>query len=125
MSCASVRSWVVADPGRAHRPQPHRDHLSHTADDLTATLAQARDPRRVLRVGALSTLSRNFLIKFVMSLIGRQDVEGVIRSGTRADLMLGLQALTLDIALTNLVPARDAASRPIWCDSCPSNRSAS
>ena len=59
-----------------------------------------------------------------MSLIGRQDVEGIIRSGTQADLMLGLQALTLDIALTNLVPARDAASRPIRWDSCSSNRSA-
>ena len=78
----------------------------------------------MLRVGALSTLSRNVLIAFAMPLIGPQDVEVVSRSDTQADLMLGLQALALDIALANLVPAGDGVG-PILCDSCPSSRSAS
>ena len=55
-------------------------------------------------------MSRNFLIGFVTPLIGREDVEVIIRSGTQADLMRGLQSLNLDVALTNLAPARDAAS---------------
>ncbi len=102
------RSLVLTEAGRI--ALDHADTIFRTADDLTATLAQAGGARRVLRVGALSTLSRNFLIEFVRPLIGREDVEVVIRSGAQADLIRGLEALTIDIVLTNLPPARDAAS---------------
>ncbi|MEM7693162.1 MAG: LysR family transcriptional regulator [Pseudomonadota bacterium] len=102
------RGLVLTEAGRI--ALDHAEIIFRTANDLTATLAQSKGPRGVLRVGALSTLSRNFLIEFIAPLIGRPDVEVVIRSGTQADLMGGLDALTLDIALTNLVPARDTAS---------------
>lgn len=102
------RGLVLTEAGRI--ALDHAETIFRTADDLTATLALAQGARRVLRVGALSTLSRNFLIGFVTPLIGREDVEVVIRSGTQADLMRGLQSLNLDVALTNLAPARDAAS---------------
>lgn len=102
------RGLVLTEAGRiAH---DYAETIFRTADDLTATLAQSQVVRRVLRVGALSTLSRNFLIGFLTPLIGRQDVEVVIRSGTQANLMRGLDTLSFDVALTNLVPARDAAS---------------
>lgn len=102
------RGLVLTEAGRI--ALDHAETIFRTADDLTATLALAQGARRVLRVGALSTLSRNFLIGFVTPLIGREDVEVIIRSGTQADLMRGLQSLNLDVALTNLAPARDAAS---------------
>lgn len=102
------RGLVLSEAGRI--ALDHAEAIFHTADDLTATLAQAPGARRVLRVGALSTLSRNFLVGFVESLIGRPDVEVVLRSGTQADLMRGLEALSLDIALTNMAPSRDASS---------------
>ena len=102
------RNLVLTEAGRI--ALDHAEAIFRTADDLTATLTQAGGSRRVLRVGALSTLSRNFLIGFVAPLIGRRDVEVVLRSGTQSDLIRGLEALSLDIVLTNLAPARDAAS---------------
>ena len=102
------RGLVLTEAGRI--ALDHAEAIFRTADDLTATLAQAGGSRQVLRVGALSTLSRNFLIGFVAPLIGRRDVELVLRSGAQSDLIRGLEALSLDIVLTNLAPARDAAS---------------
>ncbi|MEM6439373.1 MAG: LysR family transcriptional regulator [Pseudomonadota bacterium] len=102
------RSMVLTEAGRI--ALDHADTIFRTAEDLTTTLEQSQGARRVLRVGALSTLSRNFLIGFVKPLIGRDDVEVVIRSGSQADLMRGLDALDVDVALTNLPPARDASS---------------
>ncbi len=102
------RGLALTEAGRI--ALDHAEAIFRTVDDLTATLAQSGKPRRALRVGALSTLSRNFLIGFVAPLIGRQDVELVLRSGAQSDLIRGLEALSLDIVLTNIAPARDAAS---------------
>ncbi len=102
------RGLVLTEAGRI--ALDHAEAIFRTADDLAATLAQSPGPRRALRVGALSTLSRNFQIGFVAPLIGRQDVELVLRSGAQADLLRGLEAMALDIVLTNMAPARDAAS---------------
>jgi len=88
----------------------HAEEIFRAAEDLTATLQTAGDKRSVLRIGALATLSRNFQMSFVEPLIGRDDVEVVLRSGSQETLLSGLQALSLDVVLTNLVPARDAAS---------------
>ncbi|KJS43182.1 MAG: LysR family transcriptional regulator [Roseovarius sp. BRH_c41] len=102
------RGLLLTEAGRI--ALDHAEAIFRTADDLTATLAQSGNVRRALRVGALSTLSRNFLIGFVTPLIGRRDVELVLRSGAQSDLIRGLEALSLDIVLTNVAPARDAAS---------------
>ena len=64
----------------------------------------------MLRIGALATLSRNFQMGFLAPLLGRDDVEVVLRSGTQASLLRALDALRIDVLLTNQVPARDAAS---------------
>ena len=40
--------------------------------------------RQVLRVGALTTLSRNFQLEFLRPLVGRSDVELIVRSGNSA-----------------------------------------
>lgn len=102
------RRLVLSEAGRI--ALDHAEAIFRAADDLTATLRDAGRPRRVLRVGALATLSRNFQIAFLRPLIGRPDVELVLRSGSQADLLRGLEALVLDVVLTNLVPARDASS---------------
>lgn len=88
----------------------HAEEIFRTAEDLTATLRDVGTVRQALRVGALATLSRNFQLAFVKPLVGRPDVEVVLRSGAQIDLLRALQALSLDVVLTNLVPARDAAS---------------
>ena len=74
------------------------------------TLSQEGRPRKVLRVGALATLSRNFQLEFLRPLLGQRDVELVLRSGTLVELLQGLETLGLDVVLTNLVPPHDAMS---------------
>ncbi|MEQ9257781.1 MAG: LysR family transcriptional regulator [Roseovarius sp.] len=102
------RGLVLTEAGRI--ALDHAETIFRTADDLAATLNPASATRRPLRVGALATLSRNFQMGFLAPLIGRADVEVVLRSGAQGDLMRALEALSLDVVLTNLVPARDAAS---------------
>jgi LysR family transcriptional activator of nhaA len=102
------RGLVLTEAGRI--ALDHADAIFRTAEDLTATLRQTGRGRRALRVGALATLSRNFQMQFLRPLLGRADVEVVLRSGSQAELLRGLDALALDVVLTNLAPARDAAS---------------
>jgi len=102
------RGLVLTEAGRI--ALDHAEAIFRTADGLTATLRHAETARRALRVGAMATLSRNFQIGFLQPLIGRADVEVVLRSGPLPDLLRALEALALDVVLTNLVPARDAAS---------------
>lgn len=102
------RGLVLSEAGRI--ALDHAEAIFRAAEDLAATLRDARRARRALRVGALATLSRNFQLQFLRPLIGRADVEVVLRSGSQAELLRGLETLALDVVLTNLAPARDAAN---------------
>jgi LysR family transcriptional activator of nhaA len=62
----------------------------------------------VLKVGALTTLSRNFQLEFLRPVIGCADVELVVRSGTMRDLLAQLEAHALDLVLSNTAARRDA-----------------
>jgi LysR family transcriptional activator of nhaA len=104
----SGRNLVLTEAGRI--ALDHAEEIFRTAEDLSATLKMAGGKRQALRIGALATLSRNFQIAFLDPIIGRDDVEIVLRSGSQENLLRGLEALSLDIVLTNLVPARDASS---------------
>ncbi|MGB8633926.1 MAG: LysR family transcriptional regulator [Rhodanobacteraceae bacterium] len=89
----------------------HAEVIFATGAELLGTLKQQPgEQRQVLRVGALATLSRNFQIGFLRPLLGREDVEVVIRSGTTEDLLNSLEAHRLDVVLLNLPPLRDAAT---------------
>ncbi len=102
------RGLILTEAGRI--ALDHAEAIFRTVDDLSATLRETGRPRRALRVGALATLSRNFQMQFLRPLIGRADVEVVLRSGSQAELLRGLESLSLDVVLTNLAPARDATS---------------
>jgi LysR family transcriptional activator of nhaA len=102
------RGLVLTEAGRIALDRA--EAIFRAADDLTATLRETTRARRALRVGALATLSRNFQMQFLRPLIGRQDVEVVLRSGSQGELLRELEALSLDVVLTNLAPARDASS---------------
>lgn len=102
------RGLVLTEAGRI--ALDHADAIFRTAEDLSATLHGPGTARRALRIGALATLSRNFQIGLIEPLIGRPGVEVVLRSGSQPDLLRALEALSLDLVLTNLVPARDASS---------------
>ncbi|MCB1450171.1 MAG: LysR family transcriptional regulator [Nitratireductor sp.] len=104
----SGRNLVLTEAGRI--ALDHAEEIFRTAEDLSATLRTTGEKRQVLRIGALATLSRNFQMAFIEPIMGRDDVEIVLRSGSQQDLLRGLDALALDVVLTNLVPARDAVS---------------
>ncbi|MFN3261489.1 MAG: LysR family transcriptional regulator [Pikeienuella sp.] len=102
------RGLAITEAGRI--ALDHAEAVFRAAEDLTATLKETGRARRALRVGALATLSRNFQIGFLRPLVGRADVEVVLRSGLQEELLRGLDSLALDLVLTNMPPAQDAAS---------------
>lgn len=57
--------------------------------------------RESLRIGAVATLSRNFQEGFLKPLLGRDDIELIIQSGTLDDLIRRLSAHRLDLVLSN------------------------
>ena len=88
----------------------YADTIFGVGRDLLATLGRSANPRRVLRVGALATLSRNFQMEFLRPVLGLDDVELVLRSGNSVELLHGLETLGLDVVLTNRIPAPDSIS---------------
>ncbi len=68
----------------------------------------------VLRVGAVATLSRNFQENFLAPLLGRNDVELILRSGALEDLLGRLGRHDLDIVLSNRRVQGDS-ERPWRC----------
>lgn len=89
----------------------YADTVFKAGDELVSTMDdRPHDRRQVFRVGALTTLSRNFQLEFLQPLIGRSDVELVVRSGTMRDLLAQLEAHMIDIVLANSAPPQDAQS---------------
>lgn len=89
----------------------HADAIFAAGEEMIGTLRNTGEVRRVLRVGALATLSRNFQMAFLKPLLGRNDVELVLRSGSSSELLQSLEALSLDVVLVNQAPARDELTR--------------
>lgn len=89
----------------------YADTVFKAGDELISTLrGRPIADRQVLRVGALTTLSRNFQLEFLRPLVGRADVELIVRSGTMRDLLAQLDIHSLDVVLANSTPPRDATS---------------
>lgn len=79
----------------------HASSIFTIGDELLETLRESGKARRILRVGALATLSRNFQLAFLRPVLARSDVETILRSGSAAELLTALRALQLDVVLTN------------------------
>jgi len=103
------RGLVLSEAGRI--ALEHAEVIFRTGEDLVATLRGHGRARELLRVGALATLSRNFLIGFLRPVIGRSEVEVVIRIGSQAELLRGLESLAFDLVLTTVAPPRERGSR--------------
>lgn len=89
----------------------YADTVFKAGDELMSTLrGQPLATRQVLRVGALTTLSRNFQLEFLRPLVGRSDVELIVRSGNIRDLLTQLEAHAIDVVLANSAAPRDARS---------------
>lgn len=99
-----------------HLTEAGRIALDHAAaifglgEELVDTLRSSGRARQALRVGALATLSRNFLLDFLRPALGRPEVEVIVRSGGAAELLPALEALRLDLVVVNRPPEQDAAT---------------
>ncbi|GAA6162064.1 LysR family transcriptional regulator [Ruegeria sp. HU-ET01832] len=86
----------------------HADAIFATGQELVATMEGTVQNRKALRVGSLATLSRNFQIGFLRPILSRMDVEVILRSGSPIELLEGLEAHNLDLALMNRPPPDDS-----------------
>ena len=100
------RQLALTDAGRI--ALEYADSIFALGDRLTSAVGSSRQPsRQTLRIGAVATLSRNFQLSFLSSLLSRPDVRLVLRSGPLASLLRQLRDHRLDLLLTNVLPPRD------------------
>ncbi|MEL6197795.1 MAG: LysR family transcriptional regulator [Pseudomonadota bacterium] len=103
------RKLVLTEVGRI--ALDHADRIFGAGEELIATLGQTGAGRQRLRVGAISTLSRNFQLAFLRPLLGEPEADLVLRSGSPPVLLEALEALALDVVLTTEAPARGGGPR--------------
>ena len=89
----------------------HADQIFGTGQELLATLQRASSAQLPpLRVGALSTLSRNFQLQFLRPALARGQMQVSLKSGSAAELYEALKSLALDVVLTTQAPHSEAGS---------------
>ncbi len=104
------KTLVLTEAGRI--ALDYADRIFLAGEEMVATLeGHHGQRRRVLRVGAVATLSRNFQLQCLRRFIGRDDVELVLRSGGLRELLAQLRAHTLDVVLANQSVPSDAETR--------------
>jgi LysR family transcriptional activator of nhaA len=103
------RTLTLTEAGRI--ALDYADTVFKAGDELLSTLHERPlAQRHVLRIGALTTLSRNFQLEFLRPLILRSDVELIVRSGNFRDLLAQLETHAIDVVLANIAAPRDARS---------------
>ncbi len=97
---------VMTEAGRI--ALDHADTIFGVGEELVSTLkGVGTESRQVLRVGALSTLSRNFQTRFFEPLMDNERLLVVVRSGDQEKLLTDLDSHDCDVVLTNSAPSRD------------------
>jgi len=105
------RSLHLTEAGRL--ALGYADTIFAAGQELTALLRDGQiQERQVLRIGAVATLSRNFQESFIAPLLGRNDVELSLQSGSLDDLLTRLGLHALDVVLSTRKVASDA--RNAW-----------
>ena len=83
--------------------------IFRTGDELISLMHnRPAGNRQLVRVGAVSTLSRNFQMELIRPLLGRTDIELVLHSGSLRELLGQLGAHTIDLVLSNRSVPPDA-----------------
>ncbi|WP_224815692.1 LysR family transcriptional regulator [Hasllibacter sp. MH4015] len=102
------RTLALTEAGRI--ALAHADRIFGTGAEMLATLRRDTSTHPPLRIGALSTLSRNFQLQFLQPILADGGHEISLRSGNTARLMAELEDLTLDVVLTTQIPQRDGVA---------------
>lgn len=96
------RRLILTEVGRI--ALDHADRIFNTGHELLATLQRTGGKTPPLRIGALSTLSRNFQIRFLQPVLSRADTSLQLLSGDASMLYRALAELSLDVLLTTEPP---------------------
>ncbi|MTJ79561.1 MAG: LysR family transcriptional regulator [Telmatospirillum sp.] len=105
----SGKKLVLTEAGRI--ALDYADTVFKAGDELLNTLrGQPVASRQTLKVGAQTTLSRNFQLEFLRPLVGRADVDLIVRSGTMRELTAQLETQAIDVILSNRGAVQDAHS---------------
>lgn len=121
------RQLVLNEAGRV--ALDYADTIFTAGADLVGTF-KGLDARaqKVIRIGAMATLSRNFQVDFLAPLLARQDIEIVVRSDGLSALLGELESLHLDVLLVNTPPTvehdmpwlmHQIADQPVSLVGCP------
>ena len=97
-----ARTLVLTEAGRI--ALDHADRIFTAGDELLATLHQSSEVKPPLRIGALSTLSRNFQLQFLKPLLAMDTSQFSLKSGNTDTLLKDLETLALDVVLTTEIP---------------------
>ena len=103
------RKLILTEAGRI--ALDHAERIFDTGDELVASLDQSARPDQPLRIGAVSTLSRNFQIAFLRKALGPDAPHLTLVSGDMAGLLRQLNDLSMDVVLTTEPPIEAETGR--------------
>lgn len=111
------RSLLLTEAGQ--RVLAYADAIFSKGEELEALLRQGIEPSvQVLRIGVLSTMSRNFVKALVSPLLSDASVRFSLHASDLASLLDGLAKHRLDLVLSNVNVAADAriqvSQQQIW-----------
>ncbi len=98
------RRMTLTEAGRI--ALDHADRIFGVGEDLVEALTTRATTKAPLRVGALSTLSRNFQMRFLQPALD-DGIELVLSSGNSQTLLRALEDLALDVVLLTEPPPRE------------------
>jgi LysR family transcriptional activator of nhaA len=102
------KALVLTEAGRI--ALDYANTVFQAGHELMEAMSGLAPGRQLLRVGAVATLSRNFQMSLLRPLLGRDDLELVIRSGGLTDLLAQLDGHRLDLVLANQPALADEES---------------
>jgi LysR family transcriptional activator of nhaA len=98
---------VLTEAG--HLALDYAEKIFKTGEELYDTLQhRASKQRHILRIGAVTTLSRNFHLELIRPLLQRSDLELILNTGSLRDLLHMLETYRIDLLLSNLPVPSDA-----------------
>ncbi len=95
------RKLLLTETGQ--RTFSYADEIFKKGDELESLLLSGIEPEsRIIRIGALSTMSRNFIEDFITPLIGKSRSHFSVHAGGQGHLLNALANHQLDLVLTNI-----------------------
>lgn len=98
------RSLTLTESG--YHALSYADEIFKNGEELETLLTSGKAlPGATIRIGMLSTISRNFIEQFIQPLISQNDCRYTLQSMSQTGLLTALGELQLDMALTS-IPVR-------------------